>query len=210
MVDSLVNTLLLALVVIDPLSLAPIFLALTSRLNPQEINRIIRIALITAILILMLFYWFGSIFLETIGVAVPSFRIVGGMFLIVIAFEMVFEKRTTRKINTANQSAKNEMLDSLAVFPLAVPLIAGPAAITLAVVSSESMAVGSLEHSIGFLPLGGVVLLSGISMKAASLVAGVLTPIVIVAVQRIFGLILGALATQFVIDGIIETFGISV
>jgi len=206
MLEQWTKTFLLAMVVIDPISLAPIFLAMVSSYGRAAIDRIIVVATLVAIGVLCGFYLFGGPFLEKIGVQVASFRILGGIFLLAVAFEMVFERRTNRKISTAQQVASKAELDSLAVFPLAIPLIAGPAALTLTVVTAQSHSFGSAEHLVGFLPIAVVVLLAALSMKAASFATRILTPVVTLVIQRLFGMILGALATQFVIDGIKETF----
>lgn len=206
MVDNFITTFLLAMVVIDPLSLAPIFLALVSKYNKREINRIITMAVFTSVLILAVFYSFGGVFLEKIGVEVASFRIIGGVLLVYVAIEMMFEKRTARKIDAADKAANNEELDSLAIFPLSIPLIAGPAAMTLSIVTAQQSSFGSPQHLLGFLPIAAVIFLAAISMKTASLATHILTPQVTLVIQRIFGLILGALATQFIIDGIKEAF----
>lgn len=206
MVDNFITTFLLAMVVIDPLSLAPIFLALVSKYNKREINRIITMAVFTSVLILTVFYSFGGVFLEKIGVEVASFRIIGGVLLVYVAIEMMFEKRTARKIDAADKAANNEELDSLAIFPLSIPLIAGPAAMTLSIVTAQQSSFGSPQHLLGFLPIAAVIFLAAISMKTASLATHILTPQVTLVIQRIFGLILGALATQFIIDGIKEAF----
>ncbi|XDZ64849.1 MarC family protein [Alphaproteobacteria bacterium LSUCC0684] len=206
MLDQWTQTFLLAMVVIDPISLAPIFLAMVSPYGKAAIDRIIIVATIVAIGVLGSFYLFGGPFLEKIGVEVASFRILGGIFLLAVAFEMVFERRTSRKISTAEQVASKAELDSLAVFPLAIPLIAGPAALTLTVVTAQSEAFGSAGHLMGFLPIAAVVVLAAVAMKAAAFATRILTPVVTLVIQRLFGMILGALATQFVIDGIKEIF----
>jgi len=206
MLEQWTKTFLLAIVVIDPISLAPIFLAMVSPYGKTAINRIIVVSTIVAVGVLFFFYLMGGPLLEKIGVDVASFRILGGIFLLAVAFEMVFERRTNRKISTAKQVASKAELDSLAVFPLAIPLIAGPAALTLTVVTAQSQPLGSADHLLGFLPIAMVIVLAAMSMKLASFATRVLTPVVTLVIQRLFGMILGALATQFVIDGIKETF----
>jgi len=206
MLEQWTKTFLLAIVVIDPISLAPIFLAMVSPYGKTAINRIIVVSTIVAVGVLFFFYLMGGPLLEKIGVDVASFRILGGIFLLAVAFEMVFERRTNRKISTAEQVASKAELDSLAVFPLAIPLIAGPAALTLTVVTAQSQPLGSADHLLGFLPIAMVIVLAAMSMKLASFATRVLTPVVTLVIQRLFGMILGALATQFVIDGIKETF----
>ncbi|MGU9961409.1 MAG: MarC family protein [Candidatus Puniceispirillales bacterium WSBS_2018_MAG_OTU23] len=206
MIEPFIGTFLLAMVVIDPLSIAPIFLALVANYSKPEINRIIYMAIFTSIFILATFYMFGSIFLAKIGVDVSSFRIIGGILLVYVAIEMMFNKRTERKIDTADKAARTEELDSLAIFPLAIPLIAGPAAMTLAIVTSGNNDFGNIQHLLGFLPIFTVILLAGVSMKMASMAKFILTPVVTLVIQRVFGLILGALAAQFIIDGLKEAF----
>ena len=206
MLDGFINTFLLAMVVIDPISIAPIFVALAANYSKLEINRIILMAVFVSTIVLAVFYLFGAVLLEKIGVEVSSFRIIGGILLLYVGVEMMTSKRTERKKNAADKAASTDELDSLAIFPLAVPLIAGPAAMALSIVTASRSPFASPEHLLGFFPIFAVIVLAGIMMKVSSAAKRALTPVISLVIQRIFGLLLGALATQFIIDGIKEAF----
>ena len=142
------------------------------------------------------------------GININSFRIVGGMFLMVIAYQMVFDQRQKRREETIEEAMDDEELSSLATFPLAIPLIAGPGAITLAMLLSEKSGVSIESQLIGFSPILIVLVLTALSMWASGTIAKKLPISVLGALQRTFGLLLGALAIEFVIEGLRQTFNI--
>ena len=122
---------------------------------------------LTAFGILLVFWLFGSALLQMMGININSFRIVGGLFLMVIAYQMVFEQRQRRKEETAEAAIDDEELSSLATFPLAIPLMAGPGAITLVMLLSEKSGSSIENQVIGFSPIiivlaifGGLIVLS--------------------------------------------------
>ena len=126
----------------------------------------------------------------------------------VVAFEMVFEKRTGRKGNNANQAIEEKYLSSIAVFPMAIPMIAGPAAITLVLVKSSELNGTFISALLDFLPIFCVIIIAGISMLLSGIMSKFISLTVSLVLQRVFGLLLGALAIQFVIDGIKITFNL--
>tara|TARA_B110000014_G_C19713101_1_gene372923 strand:- start:72 stop:563 length:492 start_codon:yes stop_codon:yes gene_type:complete len=163
---------------------------------------------VTAFIILLLFWVFGSQVLELMGVSINSFRIVGGMFLMIIAYQMVFEQRQQRRKDTAEKAIDDDALSSLATFPLATPLIAGPGAITIVMLLSEKSGESINAHLIGFSPIFIIILLSALSLWLSGKMAKKLPSSVLSVIQRTFGLLLGALAIEFVIQGIKQTFSI--
>ena len=156
----------------------------------------------------LVFWLFGSTLLQMMGININSFRIVGGMFLMVIAYQMVFEQRQKRREETAEEAMDDEELSSLATFPIAIPLMAGPGAITLVMLLSEKSGSSIENQIIGFSPIFIVLMLNAISMWASGKIAKRLPISVSSALQRTFGLLLGALAIEFVIEGLRQTFSI--
>jgi multiple antibiotic resistance protein len=130
------------------------------------------------------------------------------MFLMVIAYQMVFEQRQRRRKETAEEAMDDEELSSLATFPLAIPLMAGPGAITLVMLLSEKSGSSIENQVIGFSPIIIVLMLNAISLWASGKMAKRLPISVLSALQRTFGLLLGALAIEFVIEGLRQTFSI--
>jgi len=137
-----------------------------------------------------------------------SFRIVGGIFLMVIAYQMIFEQRQQKRRETIEKAIDDEALSSLATFPLAIPFMAGPGAITIAMLLSEKSGESINSHLIGFSPIFIVILLAVLSLWISGKITEKLPVSVLAVIQRIFGLLLGALAIEFVIQGIRQTFSI--
>ena len=208
MLNLFLENFVLIFVAIDPISLLPIFASFTQGLNKKDLITLCLRSSLTAFGILLVFWLFGSALLQIMGINVNSFRIVGGMFVMVIAYQMVFDQRQKRREETVEEAMDDEELSSLATFPLAIPLIAGPGAITLAMLLSEKSGSSIEFQIIGFSPIVIVLVLTAISMWASGKIAKRLPVSVLGALQRTFGLLLGALAIEFVIEGLRQTFNI--
>ena len=198
----------LIFVAIDPISLLPIFATFTQGLSKKDVQKLCVRSSLTALIILSSFWIFGSYILQLMGISIHSFKIIGGLFLIIIAYQMVFEQRQQRRVDTAEKAMDDEALSSLATFPLAIPLIAGPGAITIAMLLSEKVD-GTFQSQIaGFSPIVLVIILTTLSLWLSAKVAKALPFSVLGVLQRTFGLLLGALAIEFVIEGIKQTFNL--
>ena len=128
MFDTLIESILLLFIAVNPISLVPIFAGLTSGLTKQQVKTIYIRASIVSLIVLSIFWLFGNAILDTMNISMDSFRIIGGMFLVVIAFKMVFGQRQLERQNTADTAIDDETIKSIAIFPLSIPLIAGPGA----------------------------------------------------------------------------------
>ena len=208
MLNLFLENFVLIFVAIDPISLLPIFASFTQGLNKKDLITLCLRSSLTAFGILLVFWLFGSALLQIMGININSFRIVGGMFVMVIAYQIVFDQRQKRREETVEEAMDDEELSSLATFPLAIPLIAGPGAITLAMLLSEKSGSSIEFQIIGFSPIVIVLVLTAISMWASGKIAKRLPVSVLGALQRTFGLLLGALAIEFVIEGLRQTFNI--
>jgi len=184
----------------------PIFASLTQGLNKKDVKRIYIQATIVSFFILALFYLFGTSVLDLMGISMSSFKIIGGLFLIAIAFQMVLEQRQTRRQNTAEVALDDESIQSLAIFPLAIPLIAGPGAMTTALLIAETNSSDPTQILINFLPILIIVILVAFAMWLSASLSAKVGPTIIIVVQKIFGILLGALAIEFVVAGVIESF----
>lgn len=194
------------LVVVDPVALAPIFLAATSDLSNAERRDVAWRSSGIALAILIVFGAVGAPLLSALGITLPAFRIAGGILLFFISFEMVFARRTERKPEVAEIDAREQHLRSLAVFPLAIPLMAGPGAIT-------AMLLLAGEASGDPIKLGGLFLITMAivaSCLAVYLAADRMNRLLGVTgnaiLSRLLGIVLAALAVQFVVDGIRAAF----
>jgi len=208
MFDTFIESTILMFVAIDPISLVPIFAGLTTGLNNHQIRSIYIRASIVSLVVLSSFWLFGTAILEVMNISMDSFRIIGGLFLIVIAFQMVFEQRQERRQNTADTAVDDETIKSIAIFPLAIPLIAGPGAMATSLLLSKEEYLSVADAVVSYLPIFTVLILATLAMWLSSMLASKLGPTIITVVQKIFGLLLGALAIEFVITGIQNSFNL--
>ena len=207
--STFLNNFLLIFVAIDPFALIPIFAGITHGLKKNEIKRIYLRATIISFIILFFFSLLGQSLLNVMGININSFKIIGGLFLIFIAFEMVFEKRDERRQNLADSAIDEASAISLATFPLAIPLIAGPGSITITMLIAEKSGPELVSKMINFLPVMLSVILAGVCMWLSSKLVEIVSISLLSVIQRVFGLLLGALAIEYVISGIKNIFGLS-
>lgn len=208
MFDTFIESTILMFVAIDPISLVPIFAGLTSGLSQNQVKSIYIRASIVSLIVLSVFWLFGNLILDSMNISMDSFKIIGGLFLIVIAFQMVFDQRQSRRQNTVETAIDDETIKSIAIFPLSIPLIAGPGAMATSLLISKESYVSLAESFISYLPILITVLCALIAMWLSAKLSSKLGPTVITVVQKIFGLLLGALAIEFVIDGITNSFNL--
>jgi len=206
MFDQVIENTILLFVAVDPIALVPIFASLTQGLNKKDVKRIYIQATIVSFFILALFYLFGTSVLDLMGISMSSFKIIGGLFLIAIAFQMVLEQRQSRRQHTAEVALDDESIQSIAIFPLAIPLIAGPGAMTTALLIAESNSSDPTQILINFLPILIIIILVAFAMWLSASLSAKVGPTIIIVVQKIFGILLGALAIEFVVAGVIESF----
>lgn len=202
MLDVVLNAFATLFVVIDPLGLLPLFLALTAGYGAADRRRIALRGTAIAAIILFAFALIGGEFLELLGITLPAFRVAGGLMLLWIAFEMVFERRTERRTRAAEGMARQEPAEDVSVFPLAIPLLSGPGAIT-----SVMLLMGRHEGQLLYqaavllvlaLVLGSCVLIFLLAEPAERLLGPTTTNVI----SRLLGILLAALAVQYVLDGL--------
>jgi multiple antibiotic resistance protein len=201
-VDYFTTAFVTLLVIIDPIALAPIFLGVTAGMNAEQRRQVSFRACIIAFAILGSVAFIGDWLLGKLGISLPAFRIAGGLLLFWISFEMVFGGRTQRRGDQAQAAITKDHVKQIAAFPLAIPLMAGPGAIT-AVILLAGQADGRpiyLGVLVGVLAI--VILLSLAVYLAAERIDKLLGTTGNVVLSRVLGIILAALAVQFVIDGI--------
>lgn len=198
-------------VVIDPPGCAPIFAGLSAD-APRRQQRVMAVkAVLVASLILFGFAAFGESLLAALHIDLDSFRIAGGIMLFIIALEMVLEKRTQRREKRAEklraQHAQTPETEDISIFPMAMPMIAGPGAI-----ATVMLLVGGAQGGARSLVVLGALAAVMAIMLAALLAAGpiirMLGSSVESAITRLLGVLLAALAAQYVIDGVKGSFGI--
>jgi len=194
------------MVTVDPPGLAPIFLSLTLGMTAPERRAVAIRATIIAAGIMAGFAWFGAPVLKLLGISFPAFRIAGGLLLFWIAFEMIFELRGRRKSNVARTAIDEDHIRNVAAFPLAIPLMAGPGTITATMLTAGAASGDAAKLS----ALMAVIIIVCVSCFLVFLVAEKLSKLLgttgNVVLTRLLGVILAALAIQFVIDGIKAAF----
>ncbi len=199
--DFLVSALVTLFVVVDPIGLVPTFIGITHGLSQAYRRQVAARAALIAGAILIGAALIGDRLIDALGISIPAFRIAGGLLLFSIAFEMLFGVRMRRE-GQAAEEAVEEHVRNIAAFPLAIPLLAGPGAIT-ATVLLAGRADGSLML-IGLLI--AVVALVAAACFATFLMAARISRLLgttgNVVVSRLFGVLLAALAVQYVVDGI--------
>lgn len=199
--DALFNAFVTILVTIDPPGLAPLFLALTRGMNRAERLQVGTRASIIGFGLLALFAVAGTAILNVFGITLPAFRVAGGLLLFYIAFEMIFERRQERKEKSADTAITKDHIRNVAAFPLAMPLIAGPGAISATVLLSGSLA-SVLGHLMLVAIIAACIAVTWLTFVAAERVDGFLGETGRSILTRLLGVILAALAVQFVADGI--------
>ncbi|HZP75177.1 MAG TPA: MarC family protein [Pseudolabrys sp.] len=205
MLDFLVSALVTLLVVVDPLGLAPTFVGVTADLPRAARGSVALRACLIAAGILAGSALIGDWLLRTLAISLPAFRIAGGLLLFSIASEMVFGVRIERQSRTAEQAIE-EHVRNIAAFPLAIPLMAGPGAITATV-----LLAGRADHHVDLLAvlLGVIVVVLAVcyaTFITATRIARLLGTTGNVVASRLLGVLLAALAVQFVIDGLRSLF----
>ena len=201
MQDYFTSALATLLVVIDPLFLIAIFLGLTNELSTAQRREVAARASLIAFAILIAVGLGGAKLLLMLGISLSAFRIAGGLLLLSSAAEMVFDHRAARLQDTAKIAVDIDHVKNIAAFPLAIPLMAGPGAIT-AMILLSGKAQGSMFHLLGLFGITGLVIFACfICFLFAETIGNTMGITGRAVVSRLLGIILAALAVQFIIDG---------
>lgn len=199
-ISTLITAFVALFVVIDPIGLAPLFIALTQGMTPAQRRRIGMRAVVISAVLLTVFALAGESILFGIGISLPAFRIAGGILLFLTALDMLFERRTERR----EGHTEAEPAHDPSVFPLAMPLIAGPGAMATMI-----LLTGQQNSALGVAAIIGVMLLVlGIVLTLFALAAPLARALGrtgTMVVTRLLGMLLAALSVQFIIDGMLES-----
>jgi multiple antibiotic resistance protein len=204
--DYLVSAAVTLLVVVDPVGLAPTFLSVTTGLPPDARRNVAVRAAVTAGAILAGAAIIGDWLLRQLGITLPAFRIAGGLLLFSIASEMVLGVRNERQSRDAEQAIE-EHVRNVAVFPLAVPLLAGPGAITATVLLAGQAAFRPLYLAILIGVIAAIVFICLLVFWLATRIATMLGTTGSMLLSRLLGVLLASLAVQYVIDGLRSVLG---
>ncbi|WP_174297675.1 MarC family protein [Sphingomonas bacterium] len=202
MTELYVSSLITFFVIIDPLGCAPIFAGLTTGAAADQRRAMAIRAVGVATVILVAFALFGEGLLKGLGIQLDSFKIAGGIMLFLIALEMVFERRTQRREDRAAKVAHDPVqAEDVSIFPMAMPMIAGPGSIA-SVMLLGARNPGLSAHLVVLGAMGTILLLTMAALLAAGPIMRLLGAKIEAVVTRLLGVLLAALAVQFVIDGV--------
>ncbi|MFA5529371.1 MAG: MarC family protein [Thiohalomonadaceae bacterium] len=200
MVDLLINSFVVFFVVIDPIGLSAIFAALTRGYSREARRRVALHGVVLSTVILVLFFFAGDWFLQAMGIEVAAFRMAGGLLLLLLSVDMVFARQSGLRSTTSGETAEAEIRQDISVFPLAFPLIAGPGALTTVLLMTAQPGGATVSS----LMLGIIILVLAITwamLLFAEQLYRVLGETGTNMISRVLGVVLAALAVQFIVDG---------
>lgn len=208
MLEFFINTFIVFIVVIDPIGVSPIFAALTQ--DDDAVQRRIMAMRGTAIaaVILFLFAIGGNVLLKSLGISLDAFRIAGGFFLFLLSIDMVFARQSGLRSTTAGERTEAQMRSDISVFPLAIPLLAGPGAMTTLMLMLGEAGQQTNLIVVVYATLALVLVLTFTALIFASQIMNLLGKTGTNVIGRLLGLLLAALAVQYMLDGLTAQFGV--
>jgi len=208
MLPTFINSFILFFVTIDTIGNLPFFLSLTENAKVKKRNEIAIKSTIIAFFILIAFAYIGRYLLEAIGVSLDSLKIAGGIILMFIAIDILFEKRKIRREKKVEEALDEKNYDEITIFPIAIPFIAGPSTLaTIILLIGNYANFPEFQISV-ILALVAALIVSLILMIGGSYIVKFLPKQFLHTTARVMAFILAALATQFIVDGIKASFNI--
>ena len=201
MLDLFLSAFVTLFVVIDPPGCAPIYAGLSAGASHRQAVAMAGRACVIAALILLIFALFGEHLLGALHIELNSFRIAGGIMLFFIALDMVFEKRTERREKRAEEIKATPEVEDVSVFPMAMPMIAGPGSIAT-IMLLMARAEGTEQTLVILGAMLAVIALTFVALAAAGPLMKLLGTRVEAVITRLLGVLLAALAAQYVVDGL--------
>ena len=206
MIEFLLSTFVTFFVVVDPPGIAPMFISLTHAVSAVERRRIALRGVAIATGVLFAFALGGGALLDVLGIGIPAFRVAGGVLLLLLSIDMVMVRPSGLRATTESEEAEASQRHDVTVFPLAIPLIAGPGAIASVVLAMGKTAGDPLHQALLLLVLLSVLVLTALLLLAADRLLRLFGRTGLNVLTRVFGILLAALAVQFVIDGLKAAF----
>jgi multiple antibiotic resistance protein len=202
--EPLFNSFFVLFIVVDPIGVAAVFAALTLGLGHAERCTMAVRGTVLATLILLVFYFVGDGLLRILGIGIPAFRIAGGTLLFLLSIDMVFARQSGLRSTTTREQQEAEQRGDLSVFPLAFPLLAGPGALTTVLLMASSAPERWLAFGM-IAVLLAVLIMALLSLLSAPAIMRLLGETGANVISRLLGLLLAALAIQYVLDGLRAT-----
>ena len=208
MTATFINSFILFFITIDTIGNLPFFISLTEGAKIKKRNQIAIRSIIIAFFIMIGFAYLGRYLLDAISVSLDSLKIAGGIILMVLAIDILFEKRKIRREKKVEDALDEKNFEEIIIFPMAIPFIAGPSALTTIILLIGNYA-NFLEYQISvILALVAALAVSLILMIGANFIVKYIPQQILHTTARVMAFILAALATQFIIDGIKASFNI--
>ncbi len=208
MLKTFINSFVLFFITIDTIGNLPFFLSLTEDAKFKKRTQIAIKSTVIAFFILISFAYIGRYLLDALGVTLDSLKIAGGIILMFIAIDILFEKRKIRREKKVEEALDEKNYDEIIVFPIAIPFIAGPATLATIILLVGNYANFPESHVIVIIALIAALIISLILMIGGSYIVKFLPKQFLHTTARVMAFILAALATQFIIDGIKASFNI--
>jgi len=206
MSEVFLNSFAVLFVAIDAVGIGPLFLSLTYGASRKQRYQIALRSSLIAFIVLLIFAYGGQFFFNWIGVSLNSLKVAGGIILLIIAIEMLLDKRRIRREENATKALSEKTIDEITVFPLSIPLIAGPAALTSIVLLINANSFSNENLLMVYLALILVMIVTLFHMLFSTLIAKFAGKNILNVFSRVIALILASLAIQFVIDGLKSSF----
>ena len=203
-----INSFILFFVTIDTIGNIPFFLSLTEDAKIKKRNQIAIRGVVIAFFIMIAFAYAGRYLLEAIDVSLDSLKIAGGIILMFLAIDILFEKRKKRREKRVEEALDEQNFDEIVVFPIAIPFIAGPSALTTIILLIGNYSINTEFQIIVILALVAALFVSLILMIGANFIVKFIPKQILHATARVMAFILAALAPQFIVDGIKASFNI--
>lgn len=193
-----------AITIIDPIGMIPITAATTAHFEPRKRNRIVDQAVIVASAVMLCMGLVGPYLLDYLGITLPAFGIAGGILLLLIAIDMLFARQTGARATSEEEQAAQRQ-ENPAVFPLAIPMIAGPGTLATVLLLVNIAGAHPLRDALVALAYAAALAITWLCMRGAARYLHRLGTTGIHVVTRVLGIILAALAVQFMINGLVQT-----
>jgi multiple antibiotic resistance protein len=201
------NSFAVLFVAIDAAGIGPLFLLLTEGATREQRFKIAIKSSLIAFTVLIIFAYGGKFFFNWIGVSINSLKIAGGIILFIISIEMLLDKRRLRREESANKVLSEKTIEEISIFPLAIPLIAGPAALTSVLLLVNANSKDPERLIMVYIALALVMLVNFFHMIFSAILANYTSKNILNIFSRVIALILASLAIQFIVDGIKSSFG---
>jgi multiple antibiotic resistance protein len=200
-IGEIVTVFVAVFIVVDPLGIVPVFISLTPGFSPAKRNKAILTSIVIAFAVLCLFALTGNIILRLLGIQPGAFFIAGGVLLFIVSIDLLFGRPSRTKISSEGTELER---DDIAVFPLAIPMLAGPGTITTILLYVSGEGTGGYTLPMLIVSIALALGAAGVTMRLSSYFLKVLGRTGVSVIERIMGILLSGLSVQFVYDGLLK------